>query len=106
VIVVSLFSKADGTTATGASYYSGNPACTATSGAGSTPAALAVTSSTHSSGALTITLGGSGSDAGNEIVVTCNTFLVNPANGFNTVYNLNVEGHNLIKGATGQSFAT
>ena len=105
VIVVSLFSKADGTTATGASYYSGNPACTATSGAGSTPAGLAVTSPTHSSGELTITLGAS-SDAGNEIVVTCNTFLVNPANGFNTVYNLNVEGHNLIKGATGQSFAT
>ena len=105
VIVVSLFSKADGTTPTGASYYSGNPACSATSGAGSTPAGLALTSSTHSSGALTITLGAN-SDAGNEIVVTCNTNLVNPANGFNTVYNLNVEGHNLIKGATGQSFAT
>ena len=104
VIVVSLFSKADGTT-TGASYYSGNPACTATSGAGSTPAGLALTSPTHSSGALTITLNAN-SDAGNEIVVTCSTNLVNPANGFNTVYNLNVEGHNLIKGATGQSFAT
>lgn len=103
-IVVSLFSKADLTT-TGATYYSGNPACSATTGAGSTTSTLTVSSATHSSGALTITLGAT-SAAGNEVVVTCTTNLVNPANNFNTVYNLNVAGHNLIKGATGQSFAT
>ncbi len=82
--------------------------CTATAGASS----LTFTTAQAASGTgtliytLTTTSDDAGkSAAGNEVVITCNTNLVNPASGTTVEYQLEVTGHDTMLNVVGPTFA-